>query len=379
MKPLLKLSSALAVLALSAAPAAAQSDILLQLRSGNPAGDRMRVDSAGGVVALGTLGIGIIPASGPGYRMMWMPYFAAFRAGSTDDGGAGAYWDFANVGFFSWAGGNRTMAKGYSSMVMGEDLTVTGNYSTAFGSDTEVTGQYGFAAGDDNRCSASYCHAVGFTANAAGIAAVSLGYRTTADADYSMALGYRASTNGRTGAFVWADASTTDSAEAAANYEFLARASGGFRFRTNSTLTTGCNIAAGTGTMTCSSSRTLKEGFSEVDGEDVLRRLRSVPVNSWNYIGEQAGVRHMGAFSEDFYSAFGLGNDRLAISHLDADGVNLAGVKALDARTTAQAEQITALQAENAALRGDVEQLRRENAAMAERLRAIEAMLAPRP
>ncbi|CAA9301482.1 MAG: hypothetical protein AVDCRST_MAG89-498 [uncultured Gemmatimonadetes bacterium] len=194
-----------------------------------------------------------------------------------------------------------------------------------------------------------------------------------------MAIGYRASTNGRTGSFVFADASTTDSAEAAANYEFLARASGGFRFRTNSTLTTGCNIAAGTGTITCSSSRTLKEGFSEVDGEDVLRRLRSVPVNSWNYVGEQAGVRHVGAFSEDFYNAFGLGNDRLAISHLDADGVNLAGVKALDARTIAQAEQITALQVENAALRGDVEQLRREIAGLAERLRAIEAMLAPRP
>lgn len=375
----LKILCTFLALATAASPAAAQSDILLQLRSGSPAGDRMRVDSAGGIVALGTLGIGLMPATGPGYRMMWMPYFAAFRAGSTDDGGAGTFWDFANVGFFSWAGGNRTTGKGYASMVMGEDVTVTGNYSTAFGSDTDVTGQYCFTAGDDNRCSASYGHAVGFTANAAGIASVALGYRTTADADYSMALGYRATTNGRTGAFVWADASTTDSAEAAANYEFLARASGGFRFRTNSTLTTGCNIAAGTGTITCSSSRTLKEGFSEVDGEDVLRRLRSVPVNSWNYIGEQPGVRHVGAFSEDFYNAFGLGNDRLAISHLDADGVNLAAVKALDTRSVTQAEQIAAQAAEIAALRSEVGQLRRENAQTAERLRAIEAALAQRP
>lgn len=109
---LLKTGLALAAITLFAAPAAAQSDILLQLRSGNPPGDRFRVDSAGSVVALGTLGIGIMPASGPGYRMMWMPYFAAFRAGSTDDGGAGTFWDFANVGFFSWAGGNRVIAKG---------------------------------------------------------------------------------------------------------------------------------------------------------------------------------------------------------------------------------------------------------------------------
>ena len=111
----------------------------------------------------------------------------------------------------------------------------------------------------------------------------------------------------------------------------------------------------------------------------MLRRLRSVPVNSWNYIGEQPGVRHVGAFSEDFYNAFGLGNDRLAISHLDADGVNLAAVKALDTRTVTQAEQIAAQAAEIAALRSEVGHLRRENAQTAERLRAIEAALAQRP
>ncbi|HEU0015074.1 MAG TPA: hypothetical protein VFQ45_15400 [Longimicrobium sp.] len=361
---------ALFATALGSAPAAAQSDILLRLRSGNPLGDRVRVDSAGAIVAQGTLGVGIMPATGPGYRFMWMPYFAALRAGSTDDGGAGTYWDFTNVGFFSWAGGNRVIGKGYASMAMGEDVSVTGNYSTAFGADTEVTGQYGFAAGDDNKCSSSYCHAVGFTANAAGIAAIALGYRTTADADYSVALGYRASTNGRTGSFVFADASTTDSAEAAANYEFLVRASGGFRFRTNSTLTTGCNIAAGTGTITCSSSQFLKENFAQVDGEDILRRLRGVPVNYWNYKQEQPGVRHIGAFSEDWAAAFQLGGDDKAISHLDADGVNLAGVKALDARTERQAEEIRRLQAELAAekqARADLEA----------RLARLEALLAP--
>ncbi|HWK89693.1 MAG TPA: hypothetical protein VNP72_06845 [Longimicrobium sp.] len=363
---------ALLATALGSAPAPAQSDILLRLRSGSPLGDRFRVDSAGAVVALGTLGIGIMPATGPGYRWMWMPYFAAFRAGSTDDGGAGTYWDFTNVGFFSWAGGNRTTGKGYASMTMGEDVTVTGNYSTAFGSDTDVTGQYGFAAGDDNKCSSSYCHAVGFTANAAGIAAIALGYRTTADADYSTAMGYRASTNGRTGAFVWADASTTDSAEAAANYEFLARASGGFRFRTNSTLTTGCNIAAGTGTITCSSSKAVKENFAEVDGEDILMRLRMVPVSYWNYLEERRGVRHIGPFAEDFTRAFRVGSDPTGISQLDADGVSLAGVKALDARTERQAEEIRALRAELAAEREARTQ-------MEARLARLEALLAPAP
>lgn len=360
---------ALLAAASAAVPASAQSDILLRLRSGSPPGDRVRVDSAGGIVAQGTLGVGIMPATGPGYRMMWMPYFAAFRAGSTDDGGAGTYWDFANVGFFSWAGGNRNIGKGYASMVMGEDVSVTGNYSTAFGADTEVTGQYGFAAGDDNRCSSSYCHAVGFTANAAGIAAIALGYRTTADGNYSTAMGYRASTNGRTGAFVYADGSTTDSAEAASDNEFLVRASGGFRFRTNSTLTTGCNLPASSGAFACSSSRTFKKNFEAVDGEDVLMRLRRVPVNFWSYREEQGGVRHIGPFAEDFAAAFAVGTDSLSISQLDADGVNMAGVKALDARTERQAQEIQAL-------RGELAAERQARAELEARIARLEALLA---
>src|SRR5688500_6325301 len=90
------------------ATASAQSDILLLLRSGSPLGDCYRVDSDGGVVAMGQLGIGIIPASGGtsgSTRMMWYPFKAAFRAGVPGDVGA---WDDANVGFYTLAGGFNT-------------------------------------------------------------------------------------------------------------------------------------------------------------------------------------------------------------------------------------------------------------------------------
>src|SRR5687768_2467104 len=99
-----------AVTVLAAAPLAAQSDILLRLRSGSPLGDRFRVDSAGGVVAIGELGIGIIPASGSGERLMWYPFKAAFRAGGI--GAGGTMWDDANLGFYTWAGGFNTTATG---------------------------------------------------------------------------------------------------------------------------------------------------------------------------------------------------------------------------------------------------------------------------
>ncbi|HEU0299304.1 MAG TPA: hypothetical protein VFR37_07620, partial [Longimicrobium sp.] len=166
------------------APAAAQSDILLQLRSGSPPGDRFRVDSAGGVVAIGELGIGIIPASGAGYRMMWYPFKAAFRAGGTDDGGAGNYWDDANVGFYSWAGGNQTRATAFATFAFGDQVEVTGVDAAAFGGSNTVSGTAGFSTGASNNCTGFGCIAMGFTNTAGGQGAVAIGYRVTADCDY---------------------------------------------------------------------------------------------------------------------------------------------------------------------------------------------------
>src|SRR5688500_16880284 len=145
------------------AHAAAQSDILLQLRSGSPAGDRFRVDSAGGVVAIGELGIGIIPASGAGYRLMWYPFKAAFRAGGTDDGGAGNYWDDANVGFYSWAGGNQTVARAFATFAFGDQVEVTGVDAAGFGASNVVGGTAAFSAGASNRACGFGSVTIGFT------------------------------------------------------------------------------------------------------------------------------------------------------------------------------------------------------------------------
>lgn len=355
MQRILKTLFAAAALATTAVPAAAQSDILLQLRSGSPAGDRFRVDSAGGVVALGQIGFGIIPASGAGWRMMWHPQKVAFRAGYVD---AGGQWDESNIGYYSWAGGALNTAAGIYSFAMGNQNTVEpsaqcgmalGSGNVVYGSGTNIA-TCGIALGLNNDVLDHVGIAIGQNAWSKGDVAVALGYRTTADADYSMAFGYRASTNGHTGAKVFGDASTTDSIEAVANNEFAVRAAGGFRFRSNATLTNGCNIAAGGASITCSSSMTLKENFNEVQGEDILARMRRIPVNSWNYIAEGRSARHLGPFAEDFWREFKLGTEPLAIGHLDIDGVNFAGVKALDERTTRQAAEIEALRARNAEL-----------------------------
>jgi trimeric autotransporter adhesin len=365
--PHIPLAFAVVVAALAFAdppPAEAQSDILLRLRSGSPAGDRFRVDSAGGFVALGQIGIGIIPASGPGERTMWHPWKAAFRSGSAGGSGSTA-WDDANIGFYSWAGGYQTRAGAYAALAFGEQTVVTGVHGVGLGAHNEVAGIAGFAAGVLNECSASYCTVTGYSSRAAGLGAVALGHRVHASADYAVALGNRAHAK-LTGTFVAADASTTDSLRSSAHNQFSARYAGGYRLFTNATLTAGVTMNAGGTTWNVVSDRSRKENFAEVDGEDVLRRLRSVPVSSWNYIAEGREVRHIGPMAQDWHAAFALNDDPLTINQGDFDGINLAAVQALERRTTeqaetiaAQAERIRALEADGARRDAEVAELRR--------------------
>ena len=340
---------------------------LLRLRSGSPLGDRFLVDTAGGVAALGFLGIGDIPASGAGERMMWYPFKAAFRAGGVD----GTQWNDPNVGFFSWAGGQGTRASGLGSIAMGDGTIASGALSSGFGNDVLVTGTAGFGAGNRASCDGFACVAMGNVANADGQGAVALGTRVTADADFSTAMGARASVDGHVGAFVRGDASTTDSILAVANNEFAVRAAGGFRFRTSATLSTGCDLAAGSGAFNCTSSRTLKEDFLGVDGEELLARIRGVPVSTWSYVDEPGGVRHLGPVAEDFRAAFGLGTDDRSIGLLDIAGVNFAAVQALEARTAELRERTAEVQR----LTAEVTALRARQAATDARLAELEAMI----
>ena len=371
-----------ALLALGAAftpaPAAAQSDILLRLRSGSPLGDRFRVDSAGGMVAMGNIGIGIIPASGQGTRMMWYPYKAAFRAGYADPG---AQFDDANIGFYSWAGGGLSIAAGNYSFAMGSGNTIEtlAHYSTAMGINNKIwtTVQYAVALGLGNQVRDDGGVAIGNTNGSDGLSAIAIGHRSTADADYSLALGQRASTNGHRGAMVIADGSTTDSLEASANNQFSVRAAGGYRLYTNATKTVGVSLNAGGSSWLVISDRNRKQDFLSVDGEDLLARLRSVPVTTWRYRDEaDRSVRHIGPMAQDWARAFGFSSDNTTINMSDFDGVNLAAVQALEARTREQSRQLGTQGQEIQALRSENAELRAQNRALEERMQRLEALVA---
>lgn len=331
--------------------AAAQSDILLQLRSGSPPGDRFRVDSAGGVVAIGELGIGIIPATGAGYRMMWYPFKAAFRAGGTDDGGAGNSWDDANTGFYSWAGGNLTKASAFATFAFGDQTVVSGVDAAGFGGSNTVGGTAAFSAGASNHACGFGSVAIGFTnttgsisptCSSGGQGSVAIGYRVTADADYAVALGHRASANGHSGTMTMGDESTTDSVEASANNQFSARYAGGYRLFTNATTTTGVSLNAGGSSWNVISDRNAKENFRKVENEDILKRIRMMTVSTYNYKDDPFKARHIGPMAQDFQKAMKLVADDKTINMSDLDGVTLAGVRALDAKTSELKAQLDA-------------------------------------
>jgi len=341
-----------------------------------------KVFQNGSFVATGNLGIGVSPMQGKGYRTSWDSYKGAFRSGYADN-----EWDDATVGFFSWAGGSNSTAEGLYALAFGDTNFARSTSSIAFGSGNEVKGAAGFAAGAGNRVCDTYGVAFGNKAqsggplingkcdpdtfNLRGLAAIAMGSNVTADQDYTTALGRFATNNGFSGTFIWSDGSATASADTfrnTANNEFAARATGGFRFRTNLGGTTGCNLPAGSGVFNCTSSRTTKENFKLASGEDVLARLRKIPVSTWNYTAEGSRVRHMGPMAEDFYQEFGLGTGNTSIGVQDLAGVSLAAVKALDQRT-AQLQQRTA---EVEQLRGEVRNLRAANATMEQRLAALE-------
>ncbi|HYG09786.1 MAG TPA: tail fiber domain-containing protein [Pyrinomonadaceae bacterium] len=341
-----------------------------------------KVFQNGSFVATGNLGIGVSPMQGKGYRTSWDSYKGAFRSGYADN-----EWDDATVGFFSWAGGSNSTAEGLYAFAFGDTNFARSTSSIAFGSGNEVKGAAGFSAGAGNRVCDTYGVAFGNKAqsggplingkcdpdtfNIRGLAAIALGYNVTADQDHTTAMGKFATNNGFTGTFIWSDGSAQQSADTfrnTANNEFAARATGGFRFRTNLGGTTGCNLPAGSGVFNCTSSRTTKENFTLTSGEDVLTRLRKIPVSTWNYTAEGSQVRHMGPMAEDFYQEFKLGTGNTSIGVQDLAGVSLAAVKALDQRTV-QLQQRTA---EVEQLRSEVQTLRAANADMEKRLAALE-------
>ena len=146
---------------------------------------------------------------------------------------------------------------------------------------------------------------------------------------YSFGAGRRAKAN-YDGCFVWGDSTNADVGATVKN-QFIVRATGGVLFYTKGDLSTGVRLAKG-GTSWIgfsTSDKSLKRDIQTVDVREVLFKLSQIPISRWSYTSEDPRIQHMGAMSQDFYAAFGLGEDDKHIYTVDADGVALAAIQGL--------------------------------------------------
>jgi hypothetical protein len=375
----------------------------------------IRLLSDGGLVAGGQLDLGTIPAAGAGTRMMWHPRKAAFRAGRVN----GSEWDETSVGFFSTAFGQNPQAKGFAAVAMGNSAAALGDdsvaigpfalasgvgsvalgwatvasnngaiatglqtlangpRSTAMGSGTRASGEASTALGMNSIASGNYSLATGY-GTTAGPFSIAGGQNSSALGDTSLAFGLEAAAAGvgsvvlgrtaRTaatgsGSFMFADRSTSAPFQSNAPNEFGARFAGGFYLYSSSGLGSGVALAPNGSSWAPLSDVDAKENFRDVDGEALLAKLAGIPIREWNYKAQDVAIRHMGPTAQDFRAAFGLGDFPLRINTIDADGVALAAINALERRTRdlpQRALDLERLAADSAALRAQLDAARAE-------------------
>ncbi|WP_330257034.1 tail fiber domain-containing protein [Nocardia sp. NBC_00565] len=88
------------------------------------------------------------------------------------------------------------------------------------------------------------------------------------------------------------------------------------------------------------------EHDSVVNGYNVLAEVMKLPISTWRYEWEPADVRHLGPMAQDWRAAFGLGDSDKQIYNVDANGVALVCIQALQ-------RQIVELRAEIDRLRSE--------------------------
>lgn len=98
------------------------------------------------------------------------------------------------------------------------------------------------------------------------------------------------------------------------------------------------------GTFVSASDRNAKEGFEPVDPQAILNKVVALPLSTWSYKADEQRNRHVGPMAQDFKAAFNLGDDDKHIATVDADGVALAAIQALNQRIETQGTRIDRLE-----------------------------------
>lgn len=100
------------------------------------------------------------------------------------------------------------------------------------------------------------------------------------------------------------------------------------------------------GTARFRSDRNIKERFAAVDVQEILTKVATLPIETWNYKDQNPTIRHIGPMAQDFAATFSVGEDNRSINMVDANGVALAAIKALYQRLQEKDAEISAMRTE---------------------------------
>lgn len=332
--------------------------------------ERFRVDNDGSILSVADYSGGInttAPVEGSGTRFMWYATKAALRAGSIN----GTQWDDANIGLYSTAFGENVRALGDNAIVVGKNSVAANTGTVALGEGHTATGAssvaLGYGASTSTSAGSPRLGTFVFSDRSVPLTYTYGGTSPDIESQFHPTVTNSFNVRAVNGSFFYTNTAlttgfvfnSTTSTMTLTNSKLSMKSDGSTTLTSNSGGTAGVSLAAGSGSWTSLSDMNMKENFVAVDGEDLLRRLRKVPISTWNYKTQDAKIRHMGPMAQDFAAAFNIGEDNRHIATIDPDGVALAGVQALETRTDKQQRRLVALEKENKALKQRLQRLER--------------------
>ncbi|MES9511782.1 tail fiber domain-containing protein [Streptomyces sp. NPDC000609] len=88
-------------------------------------------------------------------------------------------------------------------------------------------------------------------------------------------------------------------------------------------------------------------GSDPVNGYQVLEQVVQLPVSTWRYRWDPPHVRHLGPMAQDWWKAFGVGENDRTICCTDANGVAVVAIQALHRELTELRNEVAALRAQS--------------------------------
>jgi len=114
----------------------------------------LHVISDDGLLIQSEYGVGVLPITGYGTRMLFNSKTGAFRTGRINDDDGGIYqdwWDFLSIGDYSFVAGINSKASGYASIAFGDKNQALGLSSfAAAGRSNMASGNFSFVTGFGN-------------------------------------------------------------------------------------------------------------------------------------------------------------------------------------------------------------------------------------